>query len=457
MKPKLANEFKESLLLGIPLAGAQVAQAATGFIDTIMMGWLGKENLAAGGLAATSFMTLLVATTGVVTAVSPLAAEAYGAGDKSRIQQIARQGCWLSLVTSIPFMLLLAQTDTLLQRFGQNADTATLAQTYINPIIWGFFPALAFAMLRNIVSVLCKPQIITITIIIGTIVNSIGNYLLGFGKFGFPNLGLAGLAWASTFSQWVILSCLLVYMLKNKEIRAYRLFKDLHLFNPQVFRELLFLGLPIGIAFGFEIGLFSVTTYLMGTLGIDVLVAHQVVFQTILVIFMIPLGISFATTIRVGQWYGKKDMAGVRRAALVGMSIGFSFMSVMAILLLLIPKTFISIYINTNNLENARVIPIAISFFGVAAISQIINGIQSNIAGALRGLQDTVTQMLLSVAGFWGVGLLSGYILAFILNMGGIGLYIGQVSGIFTATSLYIWRFRKLTAIGYNKSLFKNT
>jgi multidrug resistance protein, MATE family len=446
MKSLLNSELRESLRLGIPLAGAQVAQAATGFIDTIMMGWLGKDILAAGGLAATSFMTILVAATGVVTAVSPLAAEAYGAGDKSRIQEICRQGCWVSIIASIPLMLLLTQTESILRQFGQATATATLAQTYINPIIWGFFPALAFAMLRNIISALSKPQIITIIIIIGTIVNSAGNYLLGFGKFGFPNLGLAGLAWASTFSQWIMLISLVVYILTNLEIKSYRLLDRLYYFNSNVFRELVFLGLPISIAFSFEIGLFSVTTYLIGTLGTDALVAHQVVFQTVLIIFMIPLGISFGTTIRVGQWYGKKDLLGVKRAALVGMFIGFIFMSIMAVVLLAFPKTLISIYLNLNNPENKNIIPIAISLFNIVALSQIVNGIQTNAAGALRGLQDTVKQMLLSIAGFWGIGLFSGYLLAFNTELGGKGLYIGQFLGIVVATSLYIWRFYQLTS-----------
>lgn len=440
----IATEIKESLHLAIPLASAQVAQAATGFVDTVMMGNLGQETLAGGGLAATTFTTLLGIAAGVVIGVSPLIAEAYGAGNKARIQQLTRQGIWLSLLLSIPAMLLLGQIDRLMRQFGLAENIVLLAKTFLNVMLWGFFPALMFAMLKSVVSSLSQPRIITLVVVIGTLFNAAGNYILGFGKLGFPAFGIKGIAWASVLSNWLMLMLLIVYICQHKQLKIFNFFDNLQQFEPKVLRELMKLGVPIAISFAFEIGLFTTTTYLMGILGTDILAAHQIVFQTIAVIFMIPLGMSFATTIRVGQWIGQQNIDGVKRSAYVSMWLGGLFMAVMASALLLFPHRIIALYLDIDNPENARVISLATSMLSIAAISQILDGVQTTAAGALRGLQDTRVPMLLSFLAFWGVGLTCGYLLGFRLGFGGIGLWWGQLIGVAVAAGLFVWRLQRL-------------
>lgn len=439
----ICTEIRESLRLTIPLASAQIAQAATGFVDTVMMGSLGQETLAGGGLAATTFTTLLVTATGIVISVSPLIAEAHGIGNKARIQQLTRQGIWLSLLLAIPGMFLLGQVDSLM-RFGLAENIVLLAKKFLNIIVWGFLPALMFAMLKSVVSSLSQPQIITLVVVIGTLFNAAGNYILGFGKLGFPILGISGIAWASVLSQWLMLTLLIVYICQHKQLKVFNLFKNLQQFDPKILQELIWLGVPIAISFAFEIGLFTTTTYLMGFLGTDILAAHQIVFQTIAVIFMIPLGMSFATTIRVGQWNGQQNANAVKRSAYVGMWMGGLFMTGMAIALLLFPRQIIGLYLDIDNPENARAISLATSMLRIAAISQILDGVQTTAAGALRGLQDTRVPMLLSLFAFWGVGLVSGYVLGFPLGFGGVGLWWGQLIGVAVAAGLFVGRFQKL-------------
>ncbi len=444
MPSPIRTEIKESLRLTIPLASAQVAQAATGFVDTVMMGWLGQETIAAGGLAATTFTTLLVTTTGVVVALSPLIAEAYGSGYKKRIQQLTRQGIWLSLLVAIPVMLLLGHIDYLMRHLGQAATTITLAKTYLDVMLWGFFPALMFAMLKSVVSSLSQTRPVIVIVVAGTAFNAIANYILGFGKLGFTALGLKGIALASALSQWLMLLLLIIYILKHSQLRSYQLFANLHQLEPKILRELLWIGVPIAISFAFEVGLFTVTTYLMGVLGTDVLAAHQIVFQTIALIFMVPLGMSFATTIRVGQWNGQQNSKGVRRAAYVSIWLGAMFMSIMAIALLMFPRQVIALYLDVDNPENARVISLATSMLTIAALSQILDGVQTTAAGALRGLKDTRVPMLLSFLAFWGVGLTSGYLLGFQLGFSGVGLWLGQLLGVAVSAGVFVWRFRRL-------------
>lgn len=439
------REIRESLRLAIPLASAQIAQAATGFIDTVMMGWLGQTTLAAGGLAAATFTALLISVSGIVMGVSPLISEAFGGGNKERVQQVTRQGLWLSVLLTIPLTIAIAHIDSLMHQLGQAAVTVSLGKTYLDTIVWGFFPALAFAMLRSVVSALSQPRAIAVIVIIGSLFNAAGNYILGFGKLGFPALGLAGLGLASAISHWVMFLCLVCYTFKNKQLRLYRLFENLPRFEPKVIRELLWIGVPIGISFALETGLFTVTTYFMGMLGTQVLAAHQIVLQTIVVIFMIPLGMSFAATIRVGQWNGQDNSDGVRRAGYVNMCMGAGFMTVMAILLLVFPQQAIAIYLDIRDPENHEAIAIATSMLSVAALAQILDGLQSTAAGALRGLKDTRIPVLLSFLAFWCVGLTSGYLLGFRLGFGGVGLWLGQSIGVAMAAGVFIYRFRLLT------------
>ncbi|HEY9737353.1 MAG TPA: MATE family efflux transporter [Trichocoleus sp.] len=447
IRAPIKTEAKEAMGLALPLASAQVAQAATGFVDTVMMGWLGRDVLAAGGLAATTFTTLLVTATGIVIGISPLVAEAYGAGNRARIQQVSRQGLWLSLLVSLPIMLLLANAEPLMGALGQSPTVAATARVYLGILVWGFFPALAFAMLKAVVSSLSQPRPVMVIVIGGTVFNAIANYLLGFGPWGLPALGLRGLAIASLVSQWVMLACLVTYVLTQTSLKHYRLFHQWQRFEPTVLRELVWIGLPIGVSFGLEVGLFSVTTYLMGALGTDLLAAHQIVFQTIAVIFMVPLGLSMATTIRVGQWNGRQDRQGVRRATWVAIGLSATFMTLMATMLLLFPRQAIGLFIDVNDPVNGRVVALAASMFVIAALSQILDGVQTAAAGALRGLKDTRVPMMLSFLAFWGVGLASGYCMGFWLGLGGIGLWLGQATGVAFAAILFTWRFCRLTQV----------
>ncbi|WP_322742578.1 MATE family efflux transporter [Gloeocapsopsis crepidinum] len=210
--------------------------------------------------------------------------------------------------------------------------------------------------------------------------------------------------------------------------------------------ELIWVGVPIGLFSGLEIGFFLVITFWMGTLGTEVLAAHQVVFQTIVVVFMVPLGISYATTVRVGQWLGQRSRIGIQQAAWVSMSITTVFMVGVSIAFLLFPKQIVGIYLDVHNPENAAIVAIALPLLIIAAIAQVLDGFQKAVYGSLQGLQDTQIPMLLNVLGYWGVGLSVGYILGFWFNLGSIGLWIGQSMAIATVAGLFTWRFRKLIA-----------
>ncbi|MBI4784066.1 MAG: MATE family efflux transporter [Oscillatoriophycideae cyanobacterium NC_groundwater_1537_Pr4_S-0.65um_50_18] len=443
-KNNLLTEVREFLKLAIPLASAQVAQSATGFADTVMMGRMGADVLAAGGLAAITFLCIMMTASGAAMGVSPLIAEAFGAGQKIRVEQIARQGLWLSVLVAIPAMLFTGHIDILLSRTGQTETTVQLANIYLDIMLWGLLPAVGFAALRATVSALSQARPIMLIVVSGTAFNIVWNYILGFGKFGFPEMGLAGLALASVITLWGMFLALVLYILTNKNLKHYRIFQELHRVKPRILKELTWVGIPIGLFSGLETGFFMVITFWMGLLGTEVLAAHQIVFQTIVVVFMVPLGNSYATTVRVGQWLGRRERTGIQQAALVSMSITTAFMMGVSIVFLLFPKSIIGLYIDITNPANANIVAIALPLLMVAAIAQVLDGFQKAVYGSLQGLQDTQIPMLLNVLGYWGVGLSAGYVLGFQWQMGGIGLWIGQSVAIAVVAGLFIWRFWQL-------------
>lgn len=440
-KSSIISEIRASLRLGIPLAAAQLAQSLTAFVDTVMMGLLGSKVIAAGGLGAVSFTILLLVSSAIVSAVSPLVAEAYGANQPKMVECVVRQGLWLAIILGMPISLIIFHAKSLLLLFGQDASVVTLTQEYLQAIAYGFLPAVAFAVLRNFVTGVSQPRPIMVIVIFGTFLNIAANYVLMFGKLGLPALGLGGIGWGSTLSFWSMLIALLVYIKTEKTLKKYQIFRNFHHFDRQIFGELLHIGLPIGILTAVEAGLFTVTTFLMGKLGTTTLAAHQIALQTAATTFTVALGISFATTVRVGQEVGQQNVKGSRLAGYVGISLGGIFMALMGLLFWLMPERIVSLYLDINNPANSQVVTEAKALLKVAAFFQIADGIQVNAVGALRGLKDTKIPMLIGIFAYWGIGFTSGYLLGLKLGFGGVGLWWGLAVALAVASVVLTWRF----------------
>jgi MATE family multidrug resistance protein len=443
-KSRVIAEIKECLLLAVPLAGAQLSQAATTFVDTVMMGTLGSQIIAAGALGAATFFLLLNIGSAIVSAVSPLAAEAYGGGRVEQVGRVVRQGLWLSVILAVPVTLLIWHSGTLLGLMGQEPENIALAEGYLRAIAWGYFPGLGFAVLRSFVSALSRTRPVIVTMICGTLFNVAVNYVLAFGKFGLPALGLAGLGWASTLSLWGMFVALAIYILSQPQLRVYGAFANLHQFDGKIFWELVRVGVPIGVLAGVEGGFFAFATLLMGQLGTVTLAAHQIALQSAVVTFTISLGISMAATVRVGQLIGQENPKGARLAGFVSIGMAAVFMGIMGIVFWIVPGTIVSLYIDTADPANAAVVSLAKTLLGVAAMFQLVDGVQVTAAGALRGLKDTKIPLLIGILAYWAVGLTCGYTLGFVLGLGSVGLWWGFAIGLAVAAGVLTWRFSKM-------------
>ncbi|MGI0495402.1 MATE family efflux transporter [Alkalinema pantanalense CENA528] len=437
----IQTEVKNILHLAFPLSAGFLAYSATGFFDTIMMGHLGRDVLAAGGLAALTFQVIVGITNGMVMGVSPLVAEAQGSGNRQKVEQVVWQGLLLSLLMVFPLILGVAFVGIALQTMGLPPRTVELFTIYIDIMRFALPATLGFAVLRGFLVGIAHPQPIMTIVIAGTLLNIAGNYVLGFGALGFPQLGLAGLAWSSLVSSWFMFAVLLGYCLSHQQIKSYRILAMQRIWHKPILKKLLGLGVPIAIAFAFEYGGSTAITLLIGLFGETMLAAHQIVSQTVSIIFMIPLGISGAATARVGQWLGQGNVSAIKRTGNLSIAIATIIMFLITLVLMLFPQSIVGLYIDVRNPDNADLLNIAVPILGVVALGVIADGIQKTALGNLHGLQDTKIPMVLGILSYWGIGLTSSYILGFVLGMQGMGLWIGYYVGLTLASVMFIWRF----------------
>ncbi|MFK8184125.1 MAG: MATE family efflux transporter [Phormidesmis sp.] len=445
VKSGVVTEAREFLKLAIPLATAQIAQFAVSFVDTIMMGHLSTASLAVGGLASGTFQMLLTIVTGFVMSVGVLAAEAYGAEKKDKLVDLARQGLWLCLLMTLPFFVLLWFMTPIMRLLGQPEMVVSLAQQYFRWITLGVFPAMGFAMLRGYVSAFSLANVVTVIVLLGTVFNIGCNYVLGFGKLGFIRMELAGFALGSSLSFWLMFGLFLAYIFRQPVLKAYPFWRGWQHPNLTILHQLTAVGLPIATTYLLELGLFLAVAYMAGSLGTDVLAAHQIAFQVIALIFMVPIGMSLAVTARVGLWFGRGDRAGMRRAGFVAIASAICFLFFSAVLLFLFRYYAICLFIDVSDPQNTAVVMMAMNLLLVAAIAQMLDGTQRVTMSALYGLQDTRVPMLLSVTAFWGIGITTGYILCFAMGFGVVGLWMGQYTGVAIGGIVFVLRFHFLT------------
>nr|ACG63829.1 SxtM1 [Microseira wollei] len=425
-KSELISEARASLQLAIPLVISQMCETGINTVNVVMMGLLGTQVLAGGALGAIAFLTLLFTCYGILSAGGAIAAEAFGANQIDRLRRIASGQIWLVVALSLPAMLLLWHTDTILLLFGQEESNVLLTKIYLQTIVWGFPAALGVMILRGIASAVNVPRLITVTMLAGLVLNAPADYVLMFGKFGLPQLGLAGIAWATALVFWLSFIVGVILLIFYPKVRDYKLFCYWHQFDRQTFVKIFQTGWPMGFQWGAESALLSVSAGLAGYLGTVTLAAHEMAFETVEMAMVIPLGIGNVAVTRVGQTMGEKNPLGAKRAGLIGITIGSIYASAVAFIFWLFPYQIAGIYLDINNPENIEAVKTATSFLVLAGLFQLFYSIQVITVGALIGLQDTLVPVLMNLGG-WGIGLTGSYCMGIILGWGGMGIWLGMV------------------------------
>ncbi|MBL7977359.1 MAG: MATE family efflux transporter [Bacteroidetes Order II. Incertae sedis bacterium] len=445
------SEIRNHLKLALPMAGAQLAQVALTFIDNVMCGRIGPDAIAGVGLGVAVYSTLWCFGLGLALAVGPMVSQAYGANDEQAIGRALRMSVWTVFLFGLPSMAILYHIAPFLQLTGQSPVVVSYANQYLQALIWGFIPSLWLIAVRGLLDSVNLPQIGLLVNLSGILVNVFANWTLMFGAdwgvVSLPALGVAGTGYATTLVNVWMLTALILYLRLNPRFKKLHLFQKL--LHPDVpyLKEVLRIGTPIGLAFLVEVGLFAMTAILMGTISKTALAAHQIALNVASVTFMFAVGISMASTTRVGQAIGEGNPEAARRAGIIGMVMGGISMMSMGIFFLAMPKWIIQLYIDVNDPKNAEVVQLAIMLLALAAIFQLFDAIQVTSAGALRGLKDTRTPAIIGFWAYWGIGVTSGVLLAFYFGFQEKGLWIGLILGLAAASVLlsttFLRRFSK--------------
>jgi len=422
--------------LALPIVAVQLGQMLMGVVDTIMVGHVSPEAIAAVALGNLYFFGAAIFGMGALMALDPVVAQAVGAGDTIGVARGVQRGLILALGLSVVATALLLPARPVLGLLRQPAGVADVAATYARVEIVGILPFYLFGALRQSLQAIKRVAPIVGAIVAGNLTNVGLNYLWIYGNLGFPAGGAIGSAWATSVSRWVMLALLLAVAWRSLRPQLIPLRREALAWEP--LRRMVVLGAPIGIQYELEYGVFAVVGIMMGWMGMEQLAGHQVALNLASLAFMVPLGVSAAAAVLVGHAVGRGDIAEARRAAAAGLVAGVGFMSASALVMLLLPMSLARIYTT-----DAGVAALAASLIPIAGVFQVFDGIQVVSIGILRGVADTRAPMVVNVLGFWLVGLPVSAALGFGAGGGPRGLWWGLTVGLMLVALILVWRVRR--------------
>ena len=430
-------ELKQLFHLMLPILVTQFAYAGFGLIDTIMAGHMSAEDLAAIAVGVGLWIPVMLLFSGIMIATTPLVAEANGARTPEKIPSIVRQSLWIALILGIIAMLILQATPLLLPLFGVPDSLLPKASLFLHAIAFGMPAVTMYSALRNYSEALGFPRPVT-ALSLGALVALIPlNFIFMYGLGPIPHLGSAGCGFATAILQWLMLIILAIYVFKAKRYQKTQPLTHWEKMNPVLIKRILKLGLPIGLAIFFEVSIFSTGAIVLSTLGEVTIAAHQIAISVTSQLFMIPMSLALALTIRVGTYYGEKNWVAMRKVQRLGLLTATGFAFITMLLMWLLRADIVAVYTS-----NSEVTQIAIYLIIFAIAYQLMDAWQVSAAGCLRGMQDTKGPMWITMLAYWIIAFPVGIYLARYTEMGAAGVWIGLIVGLSIACVLLLTRLR---------------
>jgi MATE family multidrug resistance protein len=401
-----------------------------------MVGRLGPVAIGAVALGNAVFYTPALFGIGLLLGLDTLVAQAYGRRDHDDCHRWLAQGVYLACIVAVPIMILLAAASFWFTRFGVIPDVARLSGGYLRILNWGTLPLLLYGGTRRYLQGVGQVRVITLTYVMANLLNWFGNWVLIYGKFGFPALGVNGSAISTCIARVAMAVALLGFAWRYERTRGHPLFQ--HWAGPQLdrLRKLVQLGAPAAGQLLLEVGAWNLSTFAAGYLTPVALATHTIALNYASISYMVPLGMSAAAAVSVGHAIGADDPARARRAGWLALALGSGFMVCAGVVFLVAPGPLIQLYTS-----DPRVLVVGPSLLWIAAAFQIFDGIQTVSTGALRGLGETRVPMIANLVGYWVLGLPLGFILCFVLKWGIYGMWIGLTLAliVIAATLLVRW------------------
>jgi len=434
------DNFDKTFTLAYPVMLSQLGQVMVGVADNIMVGRLGAVPLAAASLANSIFFVILMFGIGISMAVTPMVAAADGEGKTGKIGRLLNHGFVINTVASIFLFLLILAISPGLKLINQPQEVVVLAIPYLLIITFSLLPFMFFQTYKQFIEGLSQTKQAMFITVVFNLLNIGLNWLLIYGNWGFPTLGLNGAGWATLISRILMAWALYLYVSKSKRYKKYIRgihFKQLRL---SIIKKMLGIGIPTGMQFIFEVGAFSTAAIMMGWIGVNALAAHQIAINLASISYMMASGLSAAAMVRIGNQLGKRNISKLREVGFSIFGMVAVFMSVFAIIFLLLKNYLPLLYI-----DDRQVVEMAASLLIIAGIFQIFDGLQVVALGTLRGLSDVKIPTLVTLLAYWVVGLPLGYYLAFTLHWNELGIWIGLLIGLTITAIMLVYRFHSLS------------
>ena len=434
------TDFKETIKLAWPVSLGQLGHVTLGVVDSVMVGQVGTDSLAAASLVNGLFFLVIVLGIGMTMATTPLVSIAKGENSFNKCSIILNQSIIVNVVFSILLTIIVYYLAFLIPFLNQPEHVAVLAVSYLKILSYSIIPFLLFQTYRQYVeglSITKPPMYIAIA---ANIINFFGNWVLIYGNLGFNAMGLNGAGYSTLFTRIFMVTAIFVYVKKSKKLNQFNPVRVDKWIDFKIIKKIISIGLPSGLMYTLEVGAFAFSAIMVGWLGSIQLAAHQIAISLSSISYMIILGISAAGTIRVGNALGERNKTKIRRAGFTAIIIGVIFMILSGTSFIILNKFFPSLYI-----ENIKVIEVASNLLIIAALFQISDGIQAIGVGILRGLTDVKIPLFITFVAYWVFAVPLGYIFGFKLRFGVIGIWSALLIGLTIAAILFFVRFNKKT------------
>ena len=443
MRTGMKKHIAETIKLAIPVSIGQLGHIMMGVIDSLMVGRVGTDQLAASALVNSLFFLVVVLGLGMTMAITPLVAIAKGRKDDDECGIILRQSLVVNLVFSVVLLVLVFLGADMIKYMDQTPRVTEYAESYMKILAFSVIPFLGFQVYRQFlegISLVKPPMYIAI---FSNTFNALFNWVFIYGHFGFDAMGLDGAGVSTLLSRIIMVAIIIVYVIKAKGLQKYDPSLRFRKLDWKLMKKIIHIGLPSGFQYFLEIAAFSFSAVMIGWLGAAALAAHQIAMNLAAVSYMIILGISAAGTIRVGNAVGQKDRGEVRKAGFTALVLADIVMFGFAIIFILFRYQLPQLYV-----ENEAVIKLASSLLIIASLFQLFDGLQATAVGILRGLTDVKLPLIISFCSYWLIGLPVGYYLGFVHNLGTLGVWVGFLVGLICVGISLTFRFNYLTKRG---------
>lgn len=431
---------RPTLVLALPIMAGQISQMLIGLVDSAMVGHVSTLALAASALALNVANIPTVFGIGAMSGLSVRVAQAQGAGDDSLTTKLLRHGLWLALGIGIFLSLLMLALVPLLGHLGQSPGVVREAKPFFALLALSIIPVTLGMGVKSFGEAMRHPWPPTLLFLASVPLTAGLNWVFVYGNLGAPALGLFGAGVATLLSRTLATLALLWWLARERRFESVRPSAWRGSLQRDELRSLLGVGFPAAVQFAVEVGAFSAGALIVGLLGENALAAHQVAITCAATTFMLPLGIAIATTVRIGNAVGARKLDEVRAIGASSAVVGTLIMMASGLLFLLLGHRIAALF-----LKDPAVIDLAAQLLVVAALFQLFDGVQVTMAGALRGLGDSLAPMVVCAVGYWVLALPFGYVLAFKLGLGARGVWFGFALGLGIVAVALAWRFWKRT------------